>query len=155
MKNTGKIREMVYEYTFYPSGKYKHYLSMFELLNLFNQIIKSNETAEYIRAIPFYKTATKQQEFDLYMFFCKKIEEWENENDLIQECKVDESGNPYKGVIRFYKNDDLQAFQKAIKDYMSCMDTIVGEIYDFLDKQCGIRNKDILLGSLCFEVSAK
>ena len=28
-------------------------------------------------------------------------------------------------------------------------------IYDFLDKQCGIRNKDILLGSLCFEVSAK
>ena len=72
MKNTGKIREMVYEYTFYPSGKYKHYLSMFELLNLFNQIIKSNVTAEYIRAIPFYKTATKQQEFDLYMFFCKK-----------------------------------------------------------------------------------
>ena len=42
MKNTGKIREMVYEYTFYPSGKYKHCLSVFEfylikLLSLMKQ----------------------------------------------------------------------------------------------------------------------
>ena len=155
MMNTGKIREMVYESTFYPSGKYRHYLSVVELLHLFDQILKTNETTEYILVTPFYITMDGQYELELYMFFCGKIENWENEDDLMRECEFDEGGNPYKGVIRFYKNDDLQAFQKAIKDYMSCMDTIVREIYVFLHKKNRVRNRDILLGSLCFEVGAE
>ena len=155
MPNTGKIRELVYESTFYPSGRYHHYLSVVDWLDLLDQILKTNETTEHIRAIPFYKTMDGQYELELYMFFCGKIENWENKDDLMRECEFDEGGNPYKGVIRFYKNDDLQAFQKAIKDYMSCMDTIVREIYSFLHRKCRIKNKDMLLGSLCFEVNAK
>ena len=103
----------------------------------------------------FFFFDNKDENADILLTLEKLIENWENEDDLMRECEFDEGGNPYKGVIRFYKNDDLQAFQKAIKDYMSCMDTIVREIYGFLHRKCRIRNKDMLLGSLCFEVNAK
>lgn len=71
MESKTQLSEIVYEHTFFPSGKYRHYLSIVDLSSLFDFIIKSNETAEYVMANPFYITINGQEEFDDYMFFCK------------------------------------------------------------------------------------
>ena len=89
------------------------------------------------------------------MFFCKRLTKGESAKDFLRECAVDECGMPYKGVIRCYEGDDIQSFHQALKDYLSYMNVLVDEIYEFLTEQCEIKNADLLLGSLCFEVNAK
>lgn len=155
MESKDRIEKLVYDFTFFPSGNYRHYLPIVDLFDLFDQIIKTNEAAMYIKVIPFFQTADWQHEFDNYMLFCKKLENGESEKKFMQECTVDEYGNPRRGIIRCYKNDDIESFQNAIIDYRSRMNTIVKEIYEFLGKQCEVKNEEILLGSLCFEVNAK
>lgn len=150
-----QISEMVYEYTFFPSGKYRHYLSIVDLNFLFNCMIKSNETAEYVKANPFYITINGQEEFDNYMFFCKRLTKGENADEFLRKCNGDIDGRPFKGIIRCYEENDILGFQKALRDYQVYMKTVNDEIYRFLTKKCNIKNKDLLLGSICFEVNAE
>lgn len=154
MKNKKQVSDIIYDYTFFPSGKYKHYLSIVELYDLFGRIIQTNETVEYIRAIPFYKTSQGQQEFDNYMFFCKRLQKGESAEKFLRECTNDEF-DPCGGIIRCYENNDVISFHKALKDYLAYMPVLVNELYQFLTVQCDIQNADLLLGSLCFEVTAR
>lgn len=155
MESKDRIEKLVYDFTFFPSGNYRHYLPIVDLFDLFDQIIKTNEAATYIQVVPFFQTENWQHEFDVYMLYCEKIENERSEKEFMQEYTVDEYGNPYKGTIRCYKSNDVESFQNAIKDYKSRMNTIVREIYEFLGKQCEVKNEEILLGSLCFEVNAE
>lgn len=155
MKNIKSIAELVHEYTFFPSGKYHHYLSIVELNGLFHRIIQTNETTKYVQAIPFYKTTYAQEEFDHYMFFCKKLEKGENAEKFLRDCTSDEYGIPYKGVFRCYEDGDIQTFQKALEDYLLYLNELVHDVYAFLAEQCDIKGADVLLGSLCFEVNAE
>lgn len=155
MKNQKIVSDIVYEYTFSPSGKSKHYLSIVELYDLFDRIIRTNEPVEYIRAVPFYKTFQGQQEFDNYMFFCKKLLKGESAEEFLRECANNEFDTPSGGIIRCYENIDVRSFHKALKDYLAYMPVLVNELYRFLTVQCGIQDADLLLGSLCFEVNAR
>ena len=155
MKKQSQIAELVYDRTFFPSGKYMHFISIIELCGLFDRIIQTNEAAEYMRAIPFYRAPHWQHEFEHHRFFCKKLTEGENARELLRACEVDEYGILYKGVIRFYEEDDVQSFHQALKDYIIYMDELVGEIYRYLTEQCNVKQADLLRGSLCFEVYAE
>ena len=155
MKSKKKIVEIVYEHTFSPGGKYRHYLSIVDLCSLFDFIIKSNETTEYVAATPFYITIDRQEEFDNYMFFCKKLTKGENADEFLRKCNGDIDGRPCKGIIRCYEENDIFGFQKALQDYQLYVKTVADEIYEFLTKECNVKNKDLLLGSICFEVTAE
>ncbi len=58
-------------------------------------------------------------------------------------------------MIRCYEENDILGFQKALRDYQLYMKTVADEIYEFLTKECNVKNKDLLLGSICFEVNAE
>lgn len=154
MDKQSKIIEIVNEYTAYPSGKYRHYLSLGELHLVFNLVIQTYETAEYIKAIPFYRNMQGQIEFEEYMFFVKRLSEGERTQDFLQACAAGENGVMYKGVIRCYEEPDVNAFQNALQAYLEYLNTMVHEIYELLVKEYGIENEDLLLGRICFEINA-
>lgn len=155
MKSKGLIAEIIREYTFFPSGKYRHYLSIAELCNLLQLIVKTNQTVEYMQAIPFYKTISEQYEFENHMLFVKKLKENENVEEFRQSSIVDEYGNPCEGVIRFFSGSDLDSFQKALLDYQAYMNILTHEVYDHLNQKCNIQNEKLLLGQICFEIHAE
>lgn len=148
------IPAMVYEHTFYPSGKYRHYLSVAELQYLLQSMIAVNETADYVKATPFYRAEGVQYEFDDHMLFVKRLMSHESENEFLQACSLDEYGNTCAGCSRCYKGNDLQAFQGSLRDCIAYIPALVNDIYEALISECNICHADLLMGSICFEVHA-
>ena len=152
-KKQSRLAEIVHEYTAFPNGKYHHYLSVPELHTLFGLIMQTGETAEYIKAIPFYRNMDRQLELDAYMFFVKRLPNGESESSFLRACAMGENGQPNKGVIRCYKEQDVQAFQNALQAYLEYLNTLVHEVYELLVKEYGLQNEDLLSGSICFEIN--
>ena len=43
-------------------------------------------------------------------------------------------------MIRCYEENDILGFQKALRDYQLYMKTVADEIYEFLTKECNVKN---------------
>lgn len=88
--NRNKINEIVYDQTMYHGGKWMHFLSLSALVELIEDIIKSNTTTDYVKLNPFYINykVKKQLEYDDYMFYmeCRDDFNKEDESNHIEAC---------------------------------------------------------------------
>lgn len=154
MEHSSKIVKEVYDHTFFPNGRYRHYLTIVELHGLLNLIIKTNETVGYLQVIPFYKTVNGQEEFENHMLYVKQLADGESAEEFYRICSVDENGNPCDGIISCYMQNDLVSFHKAIRDYIDYLPKLVSYINAFLLEKCHIAETELLFGSICFEINA-
>lgn len=148
------IPALVHETTFFPSGKYRHYLSIVELQHLLEKIIATGETTACVQAIPFFRTAHGQQEFDGLMLFVQQLHEGQTPEQFYASCICEEENEPGGGITRCYTPGDVAAFQDALREYIAYLPALTQRIHTFLKERCQMDGPELLMGSLCFEVNA-
>lgn len=163
-RKNGAVNEIIYDHTAYCNGKYRFYLSIYDLIYLIIQIISCNETTKYIRFTPFFRDHKKSEaelrniEFDEYMCFieCKADVDINMYNDFINECK--EEFESFSEAQRHYclcDHKDIAGFHKALKNYISYLDEIVPKLIITLKSEYKFKDEDLQFGYFCFEVHSE
>ncbi|EPE62294.1 hypothetical protein L479_01302 [Exiguobacterium sp. S17] len=166
-KHDDKINQIVQKHTSYRNGENVLFLSLRELLGLFQKIVDTEETTEFLRVIPFYENVRYQPDIELdeYMFFLS-CRETINESDVeahLLDCVIgeapmtplDEEGSSWENLFPLCRFDDPGRFGELIQRYEQyLMNTLLPFLFEQVKKDVGLKEKDFAYGRFCFEVQS-
>lgn len=166
-KRDDKINQIVQKHTSYRQGEDVLFLSLRELLVLFQEIVDAEKTTKFLRVIPFYENVRYQSDIELdeYMFFlsCREtIDESDVEAHLL-DCVIeeapmpplDEEGNSWENLFPLCRFDDPGCFGELVQRYQQyLMNALLPFLFEQVKKDVGLKEKDFAYGFFCFEVQS-
>lgn len=144
-------------YTQYKDGAH-HYVSIPEMLYIIKKMKKdSSMIRNYISFNPFYRHKDFQIEIDeriFYIEFRDKIN-----NNTVKEfynseiCEEDFYNIDLDKRTFLIQKNDNEAFIKSLDGIISYLDVLIPYILQRLKSEYSLKEKDLLFGNVCFEVS--
>lgn len=163
VRKEGLINEIIYDNTIYHDGKYRIYLTIMDLKNLLQEIIRSKSTTSYIRITPFYNNAklNKQMNFEEFLFYleCRDMVDNESFEKYIGFCSgkdyaemSDEEVRVGKILFPLCEIDDVDKYKELLEVYIGFLNELIPKMFDMAKERLNLKSEDIAFGYFTFEV---